>query len=122
LPFFERWLAPENFDAEGRQRMRLSELTAAAHRSEPAPERRISEAPSVAQEPKVRGLSSCRRRPAGDVPGLTDECATATRSFHATFSMTPRAARQNDYRKTSKSYHQLGHVGGSANRAKPHAG
>jgi RimJ/RimL family protein N-acetyltransferase len=29
---FERWLAPENFDAEGRQRMRLSELTAAAHR------------------------------------------------------------------------------------------
>jgi RimJ/RimL family protein N-acetyltransferase len=24
---FERWLAPENFDAEGRQRMRLSELT-----------------------------------------------------------------------------------------------
>jgi RimJ/RimL family protein N-acetyltransferase len=30
---FERWLAPENFDAEGRQRMRLSELTAAAHRS-----------------------------------------------------------------------------------------
>jgi RimJ/RimL family protein N-acetyltransferase len=30
---FERWLAPENFDAEGRQRMRLSVLTAAAHRS-----------------------------------------------------------------------------------------
>jgi hypothetical protein len=30
---FERWLAPENFDAEGRQRMRLSTLTAAAHRS-----------------------------------------------------------------------------------------
>ena len=30
---FERWLAPENFDAEGRQRMRLSALTAAAHRS-----------------------------------------------------------------------------------------
>jgi hypothetical protein len=30
---FESWLAPENFDAEGRQRMRLSVLTAAAHRS-----------------------------------------------------------------------------------------
>ena len=30
---FERWLAPENFDAEGRQRMRLSALTAATHRS-----------------------------------------------------------------------------------------
>jgi hypothetical protein len=30
---FERWLAPENFDAEGRQRMRLSELTTAAHTS-----------------------------------------------------------------------------------------
>ena len=30
---FERWLAPENFDAEGRQIMRLSMLTAAAHRS-----------------------------------------------------------------------------------------
>jgi RimJ/RimL family protein N-acetyltransferase len=30
---FERWLAPENFDAEGRQRMRLSTLTATAHRS-----------------------------------------------------------------------------------------
>jgi RimJ/RimL family protein N-acetyltransferase len=30
---FERWLAPENFDAEGRQRMRLSMLTAAAHGS-----------------------------------------------------------------------------------------
>jgi hypothetical protein len=30
---FERWLAPENFDAEGRQRTRLSELTAVAHRS-----------------------------------------------------------------------------------------
>jgi hypothetical protein len=30
---FERWLAPENFDADGRQRMRLSALTAAAHRS-----------------------------------------------------------------------------------------
>ena len=29
---FERWLPPENFDAEGRQRIRLSELTAAAHR------------------------------------------------------------------------------------------
>jgi hypothetical protein len=28
---FERWLAPENFDAEGRRRMRLSELTTAAH-------------------------------------------------------------------------------------------
>jgi len=27
---FEHWLAPENFDAENRQRMRLSELTAAA--------------------------------------------------------------------------------------------
>ena len=25
---FRRWLAPENFDAEGRQRMRLSALTA----------------------------------------------------------------------------------------------
>lgn len=25
---FERWLAPENFDADGRQRLRLSELTA----------------------------------------------------------------------------------------------
>ena len=25
---FERWLAPENFDAEGRQRIRLSALTA----------------------------------------------------------------------------------------------
>jgi hypothetical protein len=30
---FERWLAPENFDAEGRQRMRLSMLTAAARKS-----------------------------------------------------------------------------------------
>jgi len=30
---FERWLAPENFDAEGGQRMRLSVLTASAHRS-----------------------------------------------------------------------------------------
>src|SRR5262249_38780902 len=30
---FERWLAPENFAAEGRQRTRLSALTAAAHRS-----------------------------------------------------------------------------------------
>jgi hypothetical protein len=30
---FERWLAPENFNAEGRQWMRLSELTAEAHRS-----------------------------------------------------------------------------------------
>jgi RimJ/RimL family protein N-acetyltransferase len=30
---FERWLAAENFDAEGRQRMRLSVLTAAAHTS-----------------------------------------------------------------------------------------
>ena len=30
---FERWLAPEHFDAEGRQRMRLSVLTATAHRS-----------------------------------------------------------------------------------------
>jgi RimJ/RimL family protein N-acetyltransferase len=30
---FERWLAPENFDTEGHQRMRLSVLTAAAHRS-----------------------------------------------------------------------------------------
>jgi hypothetical protein len=30
---FESWLAPENFDAEGRQRMRLSLLTAAAYRS-----------------------------------------------------------------------------------------
>src|SRR5262249_21530877 len=27
---FERWLAPENFDAQGRQRMRLSVLTTAA--------------------------------------------------------------------------------------------
>jgi hypothetical protein len=27
---FRRWLAPGNFDAEGRQRQRLSELTAAA--------------------------------------------------------------------------------------------
>ena len=27
---YERWLAPENFDAEGRQKTRLSELTAAA--------------------------------------------------------------------------------------------
>ena len=27
---FERWLAPENFDARGRQRTRLSELTSAA--------------------------------------------------------------------------------------------
>ena len=27
---YERWLAPENFDGEGRQRTRLSELTAAA--------------------------------------------------------------------------------------------
>jgi hypothetical protein len=27
---FEHWLAPENFDAEGRQRMRLSQLTATA--------------------------------------------------------------------------------------------
>ena len=25
---FERWLAPENFDAEGRQRVALSALTA----------------------------------------------------------------------------------------------
>ena len=30
---FEHWLAPENFDAEGRQLTRLSELTAAARRS-----------------------------------------------------------------------------------------
>ena len=30
---FERWLAPENFDAEARQKMRLSVLTAAAHKS-----------------------------------------------------------------------------------------
>jgi RimJ/RimL family protein N-acetyltransferase len=30
---FERWLAPKNFDAEGRQRMRLSVLTAAVHTS-----------------------------------------------------------------------------------------
>jgi len=30
---FESWLAPENFDDECRQRMRLSVLTAAAHRS-----------------------------------------------------------------------------------------
>jgi RimJ/RimL family protein N-acetyltransferase len=30
---FERWLAPENFDAEGRQLMRLSVLTDAAQRS-----------------------------------------------------------------------------------------
>jgi RimJ/RimL family protein N-acetyltransferase len=30
---FERWLSPKNFDAEGRQRMRLSVLTAGAHRS-----------------------------------------------------------------------------------------
>jgi RimJ/RimL family protein N-acetyltransferase len=29
---FDRWLAPENFDAEGRQRMRLSVLTAATLR------------------------------------------------------------------------------------------
>ena len=27
---YERWLAPENFDAEGRQKTRLSDLTAAA--------------------------------------------------------------------------------------------
>ena len=27
---YGRWLAPENFDAEGRQKTRLSELTAAA--------------------------------------------------------------------------------------------
>ena len=26
----EQWLAPENFDAKGRQRSRLSELTASA--------------------------------------------------------------------------------------------
>ena len=26
---YERWLAPENFDAKGRQKTRLSELTAA---------------------------------------------------------------------------------------------
>ena len=30
---FEHWLAPDNFDAEGRQRMRLSVLTAAARGS-----------------------------------------------------------------------------------------
>src|SRR5215472_14429772 len=30
---FEHWLTPENFDAEGRQLTRLSELTAAARRS-----------------------------------------------------------------------------------------
>jgi hypothetical protein len=30
---FERWLAPENFNAKGRRWMRLSELTAEAHRS-----------------------------------------------------------------------------------------
>src|SRR5262249_26463313 len=30
---FERWLAPENFDADGRQQTRLSALTAAAHGS-----------------------------------------------------------------------------------------
>jgi len=30
---FEHWLAPENFDAEGRQLTRLSELTAAAQSS-----------------------------------------------------------------------------------------
>ena len=30
---FERWLDPDNFDAEGRQRMRLSVLTAAARGS-----------------------------------------------------------------------------------------
>ena len=30
---YERWLAPENFDARGRQKTRLSELTAAALRS-----------------------------------------------------------------------------------------
>jgi len=30
---FEHWLAPENFDAEGRQLTHLSELTAAAQRS-----------------------------------------------------------------------------------------
>lgn len=31
---FRRWLAPENFDADGRQRTRLSELTAAARAGE----------------------------------------------------------------------------------------
>ena len=30
---FDHWLAPENFDAEGRQLTRLSELTAAAQSS-----------------------------------------------------------------------------------------
>jgi RimJ/RimL family protein N-acetyltransferase len=30
---FERWLAPDNFDADGRQKSRLSALTAAARRS-----------------------------------------------------------------------------------------
>jgi hypothetical protein len=30
---FESWLAPENFDADGRQRRRLSALTATVHRS-----------------------------------------------------------------------------------------
>jgi len=28
---FEEWLAPENFDAEGRQRVALSALTASLH-------------------------------------------------------------------------------------------
>ena len=27
---YQRWLAPENFDGQGRQKTRLSELTAAA--------------------------------------------------------------------------------------------
>jgi hypothetical protein len=30
---FERWLSPKNFDAEGRQRIRLSVLNAGARRS-----------------------------------------------------------------------------------------
>jgi hypothetical protein len=30
---YERWLAPENFDAQGRQRQSLGELTGAALRS-----------------------------------------------------------------------------------------
>jgi hypothetical protein len=30
---FERWLAPENFDRDGRQRTSLRQLNAAAHRS-----------------------------------------------------------------------------------------
>lgn len=30
---YEQWLAPENFDAQGRQKTRLSELTAAVHAS-----------------------------------------------------------------------------------------